>query len=333
MKKTALFCILAGTVALTQPAAAQKYNLTVAGYSPGGLVSTIGAGMDAALAAAYPGSTVTYQTSSGGLANAMLLEQKKVPVAFIADTELQVAVKGMKPIPKPLTDLRLLFHAYAPGSRFQATQILANKDWAEKHGIKTFADIAAKKPPMKIAVNRPGNMDGDVSLATLEAIGVSPADIEKWGGQVVRAASKEMTSLMLDRRIDVAHFGISYNHPRIREMANGVELIMLPMTEATAKKVSDQLGAKPCAFKADEYKFLHADTSSVCVGMNVVVRADLDDQTAYNITKGVAEQIEKYKAAHRLLKKVVTLETLAEGGPAPFHPGAAKYLKEKGLLK
>jgi TRAP transporter TAXI family solute receptor len=332
MRKT-LFAVAAGVAVMATPVAAQPYNLTIAGYSPGGLISTIGAGMDAALAAAYPGSTVTYQTGSGGLANAMLVEQKKVPLGFVADTELAVAVKGKPPINKELKDLRLLFHAYAPGSRFQATQVLANKDWAEKHGIKTFADIAAKKPPMKIAVNRPGNMDGDVSLATLEAIGVSPKDIESWGGQVVRAASREMTSLMLDRRIDVAHLGISYNHPRVREMANGVDLVMLPMSEEVAKKVSEELGAEPCAFKADEYKFLASDSASVCVGMNVIARADLDEQTAYNITKALVEQIEKYQAAHRLLKKAVTKETLAQSGQAPFHPGAAKYFKEKGLQK
>ncbi len=323
---------LAALVALTGPAAAQKYNLTVAGYSPGGLVSTVGTGLDAALAAAYPGSTVTYQTSSGGLANAMLLEGGKVPIAFISDTELAVAVKGKPPINKPLGDLRQLFRPYAPGSRFQATHALANKAWAEKNGIATFADIAKKKPEMRVAVNRPGNLDGDVALAALSAIGVSQDDIKKWGGQVVRAASREMTSLMLDRRLDVVIFGISYNHPRIREMANGIDLVMLPMTEATAKKVADELGAKTCDFKASEYKFLAANSSSVCVGMSVVARASMSDQEAYNITKGVVEQVEKFRSAHRLLKQVVTEQTLAEPGQAPFHPGAAKYLKEKGLL-
>lgn len=330
--KTFAIALLSGLLAVATPASAQKYNLTVAGYSPGGLVSTVGAGLDAALNAAYPGSTVTYQTSSGGLANAMMLEQGKVPIAFIADTELAVAVKGKKPIPKPLTDLRIIFRPYAPSSRFQATQVLANKDWAEKYGIKTFADIAAKKPAMRVAVNRPGNLDGDVALASLEAIGVTQKDIEAWGGQVVRAASREMTSLMLDRRIDVALLGISYNHPRIREMANGVDLIMLPMSEETAKKVADEVGAQPCTFKAGEYKFLAADSASVCVGMAIVALASLDDQTAYNIAKGVVEQVDKFKAAHRLLQKAVTLQTLSEGGQAPFHPGAAKYFKEKGLM-
>ncbi len=289
MRKFVLAVVASAAVAASGTAHAQKYNLTVAGYSPGGLVSTIGAGLDAALAAAYPGSTVTYQTGSGGLANAMLLEQNKVPLAFIGSTELNVAVKGIKPIPKPLTDLRLLVQPYSASSRFQATHVLVNKAWADKYGIKTVADIAAKKPPMRVAFNRPGNLDGDVGLAVFAANGISQDDIKKWGGQVVRAASREMTSLMLDRRLDGVVFGISINHPRIREMANGLELVMLPIKEETAKKVADELGAETCEIKAGEYKFLASDTSSVCVGMNLVVRADMDEQTAYNITKGIIE--------------------------------------------
>lgn len=329
----ALAVCLAAALAAPAAAEAPKYNFTIAGYSPGGLVSTVGTGLDAALAAAYPGSTITYQTSSGGLANAMLLQRNSVPLAFIADTELDVAIKGKEPIKTPLANLRMLFRPYAPGSRFQATHVLANKDWAEKHGIKTLADIGAKKPPMRVAVNRPGNLDGDVGLGVLAAVGATPDAIKSWGGQVVRAASREQSSLMLDRRIDVIVFGISYNHPSVREIANGIDLAMLPIDRAVAEKVSKDLGAAPCAFKAGEYKFLAADSASVCVGMSVVVRADMDEATAYNLTKGVFEQVDKFKAAHRLLKQVVTPQTLAEPSPAPFHPGAAKYLREKGLLK
>ena len=331
--RTILFAVTIGAMALAQPASAQKYNLTIAGYSPGGLVSTAGAGLDRALNAAYPGSTITYQTSSGGLANAMSLAQKKVPLAFISDTELNVVLKGLPPFKQPIKDLRILFHPYSPGSRFPATHFLANKDWAQKNGIKTVADIAAKKPAMRIAVNRPGNLDGDVSIAAMAAYGISLDDIAKWGGQVVRAASREITSLMLDRRLDITSFGISVNHPRIREMANGIELVMLPMTQESAKKVSDQLGATPCIVKASDYKFLAVDTPSVCVGMLTVVRADMDEQLAYNITKGITENLEKYKAAHRLLKKAVTLQSWSEKGLAPFHPGAERYFREKGLIK
>ena len=235
--KSILFAA-AGLALAASPAAAQKYNLTVAGYSPGGLVSTIGIGMDKALAKAFPGSAVTYQTGSGGYSNAMLITRKKVPVGFIGDHEMSVIMAGKPPIKKPLKNLRLLFKPYVGATRFQISHVLMRKDFADKYGIKTFADIAKKKPPMKIGYNRPGNADGDVQVTQLELIGVKAADIKKWGGQVVRAASREMTSLMLDRRIDVISFGMSFRHPRVREIAKGLDVVMLPISKEVAEKTT-----------------------------------------------------------------------------------------------
>jgi TRAP transporter TAXI family solute receptor len=150
---------------------------------------------------------------------------------------------------------------------------------------------------------------------------------------VVRAASQELTSLMLDRRLDAVSFGISIDHPRIREMANGLDLVMLPLSQEAAKKVADEMGAEPCPIKAGEYKFLSTDTASVCVGLNTLVRADMDEQLAYNVTKGIVENLDKYKAAHRLLEKAVTVQSFTEKSLVPYHPGAEKYYREKGLLK
>lgn len=333
MRRIGLIGLATVAVTLAGPVSAQPYNLTIAGYSPGGLLSTVGVGLDRALNSAYPGSTLTYQTGSGGLANAMLLDQKKVPLAIIQDIELNVAVQGKPPFKQPIKDLRLLFNPISPSSRFQITHFVANKDWATKHGIKTVADIATKKPPMRIAVNRPGNLDGDVSLAVLAAAGASQDDIRKSGGQVVRAASQEMTSLMLDRRLDVVSFGISVGHPRIQELQNGLDLLMLPIDTKLAEKVAADFGGKPCAIKAGEYKFLETDTASICVGIMVVARADMNEQIAYNITKGITENLDKYKAAHRLLQAAVTVESFTEKGIVPYQAGAERYYKEKGLLK
>lgn len=328
------FLVVAGIVAvLAGPASAQPYNLTVAGYSPGGLVSTAGAGLDRALNAAFAGSTVTYQTSSGGLANATLVDQKKVPLGFISDTELNVAVNGKPPFKEPIKSLRLLFNPYSAGSRFQATHVLVSKEWADKHGIKSVADIAQKKPPFRVAINRPGNLDGDAGLAVLTANGITQDNIKAWGGQVVRAASQEMTSLMQDRRLDGVIFGISINHPRVAEMANGLPLVMLPLKAETVKKISQELGGGPCEIKASEYKFLAEDTPTLCVGLSTVVHADMDQTLVYNVVKGITENLDKYQAAHRLLKEAVTLQSFTQKAEVAYHPGAEKYYREKGLLK
>ena len=304
-------------------------QLTLAGASPGGLWSTIGAGVDKALAKAYPGTTVTYQTGSGGLANSKLVADGKVPMGIAADMELAAAYRGTGPFKDhPLKDLRTLFRAYSAQSRFQYDYVLLNGDVAKKYDIKTMADLKKHAGELRIAFNRPGNMDGDIGIAIMEDSGIPIKSFK----QVVRAASKEMSSLMLDRRIDVIVLGIAFNHPVVREMENGIPLTMLDVGAKISAKVADDFGGQACTIKADEHKFISEDKTSVCVGAVVVVDKSMTDDEAYKIVKGLLANLEDFKSAHRLLKKETTPKTVAEPAVAPEHPGAVKAFKEAGLM-
>jgi hypothetical protein len=61
------------------------------------------------------------------------------------------------------------------------------------------------------------------------------------------------------------------------------------------------------------------------------VNKDMANKEAYNIVKGLLANLNDFKSAHRLLKKVVTPKTVAEPSIAPQHPGALKAFKEAGL--
>ena len=321
--------ILGAAIFAAVPAYAETYNLTLAGASPGGLWSRIGLGLDKAMAKAYPGSTVTYQTGSGGLANAKLVQDKKVPMGLAVDPELSAAVKGTGPFRgKKLKDLRVLVRVYAPAARFQLTHLLINADVAKKLKISSMADLKKNAGKLRVAVNRPGNMDGDISLAFFKANGINPNRFKK----LVRAASREMTKLMLDRRIDVMSFGISYNHRRIREVAKGIPVLMLNQGKAASNRVAKQFGIERCKVLAKEYKFLTIDSHSVCVGAVIVVNKSMPNKTAYDVTKGMLTQIEAFKSAHRALKKATTPKSIAQPSAAPHHPGAVKAFKEAGLM-
>lgn len=329
----ALSGALAAGLSITS-AGAQPFNLTLTGASPGGLWSRIGAGVDAAVAKEYPGSTITYQTSSGGLANIPLVATGKVPMGLATDGDLAAAKAGTEPYKAPIEDVRILFRANTSGARFQLTHLLLNKDFAEKYGITSFADIVEKKAPVRVAINRRGNMDSDVSRVLMEEMGASIEDIESWGGQVNFSASKEIVSLMLDRRIDLANYGIAFNHPTIREINSGVDTIMLDIPEDVAKKVADRFAGEVCKVKPGEYANAPNGATSVCVGGVVIVNPSMDDQTAYDLAKAMVEQIEEFKEkSHRAIKASATPETIATPGIYPFHPGAEKYYREKGLLK
>ena len=332
--KKATWAALAVVILMAAPGQAQQtYNLTLSGASPGGLWSSVGTGMAAAIAKQYPGSTVTYQTSSGGLANVPMVAQGKVPMGIAADGELAMAVNGTEPFTSPVKGVKTLVRVYGADSRFQMTHIVVSKAFADKHGIKTFADIVAKKAPLRVAINRRGNYDGEVSELLMDGMGASIKAIESWGGQVVRAASKEQASLYQDRRIDMLNFGLAFNHPSLQEATQGVPSILLTVPKEVVEKAIAKLGGEVCQVKQGEYAWSPDPATTYCGGAVIVVADTMDTTLAYNIVKAMVEQIGEFgDKSHRSLKENVTAKTLAIKSVAPFHPGAEKLFKEKGLM-
>lgn len=330
MRNLMIGIIGAACIAAAPAVAQDKFNLTLAGASPGGLWSTIGAALDKTLAKAYPGSTVTYQTGGGGLANAKLVQDKKVPMGLAVDPELAWGYRGIGPYKgKPQKDLRVLLRVYSSESRFQYMHVMINGDVAKQYNIQTMDDVKKNVKNLRVAFNRPGNIDGDIGIAAFEKSGVSIKPFK----QVVRAASQEMTSLMQDRRIDMQVFGISYNHARIRELEKGIPLNMIGLTQQAVDAMIAEFGGKGCTIKTSEYKFIQQDKLSHCVGGVVMVHKDMSDDMAHRIVKGVLDNIETFKSAHRALKGATTPQSLAEGSVAPHHPGAVKAFREAGLVK
>ena len=176
MTMAAGFAVMLATAAQAQ---SPPYQLTLAGASPGGLWSSIGLGLDKAMKAAYPGSTVTYQTSGGGIANVQLLEKKAVPLGIVHNMELRMAQNGEAPFKSKVEDLRVIAYLY----NWAPVQLILTKEFAEKYGIKTFEDIAVKKPPLRIASNRRGNVVHEVVDRMFKAIGVTEKGYREMGRQ------------------------------------------------------------------------------------------------------------------------------------------------------
>ncbi|MCC7167979.1 MAG: TAXI family TRAP transporter solute-binding subunit [Rhodospirillales bacterium] len=321
---------LSGADALAQAQSGPPYRMNVGGASAGGLWSAVGLGIDQAVAAAYPGSTITYQTSGGGFANMPLVSKGQLPIGIALDAELDVAIKGEDPYKEPIKNLRQLVRLYD----WQVNYMLLTKDFADKHGIRTMADLVAKKPPVRVGINRRGNATGKISIMQFEALGVTMADIEKWGGQVVYAASGEQTTLLMDRRIDMIANGLFLPDRSILQATNSVEMIWLDMPEDALRKVAEQTAGATTVIKAGAggYTWLKEDVRTTKHGAILLANETMDDATAYNITKALVTNIDKIRSQNKAME-ALTVQLMAVPTVTPFHPGAAKYLKEAGLLK
>ncbi|MBI4737785.1 MAG: hypothetical protein HY766_17270 [candidate division NC10 bacterium] len=69
----------------------------------------------------------------------------------------------------------------------------------------------------------------------------------------------------------------------------------------------------------------------VAVATNLLVAHErMDAELAYQITKLFLERTADLVAVHKAAKEI-TLKSAVMGSSVPFHPGALRYYKEKGV--
>ncbi|MFM1813349.1 MAG: hypothetical protein RLZ98_44 [Pseudomonadota bacterium] len=327
--RVAAACAIALSAALfSAPAQAQTYNLTLCGASPGGLWSLVGAGVDAAVKAQFPGSTITYQTSSGGPANIVQVKGKKCQIGIANDGDLVFAAAGQPPFKTPVQGMRSLgvLYDWAP------IMWIATKSFVDQHGIKDVEDIFKKKLPVRIAFNRRGLLTSAMTEATLEAMGVSVKDVQSWGGSVEFQASNQQQELMQNRKVDLLANTLFEGHRSIAAMAQSVDLVMLSVPQHAIDATIKKFQLKPWTVKAGTHPWQKNDAKTVTTSVIMFADESLPENVAYDITKALIKNPGKMAAVSAAMKKF-TPKIMIDQKAAPFHPGALKAYKEAGLMK
>ena len=102
-------------------------------------------------------------------------------------------------------------------------------------------------------------------------------------------------------------------------------------TDEQAKKADGGLNLwTRYVIEAGTYPGQMKDIKTIAQPNFLAVRADLDEDAVYMITKTIYENLPFLNAIHKATK-VMALEKALAGLPVPLHPGAAKFYKEAGL--
>ncbi len=74
------------------------------------------------------------------------------------------------------------------------------------------------------------------------------------------------------------------------------------------------------------------DVQTLGVKATLITSAKVPEEVVYALVKEVFDNLDDFKTLHPAYAEL-TREKMLEGLSAPFHPGALKYFKEKGLIK
>jgi uncharacterized protein len=300
------------------PFAALAQNVSIATGGTGGVYYPLGGGMAAVLSKYVQGMQATAEVTGGSVANLQLISTGKPYLAMtMVDAGID-ALKGQdkftgKPVP-----VRTLMVMYP--NRMHVVTI-------EATGIKSMADLKGKR----VSTGSGGSATEVMAFRVIEAAGLDKdKDMKR-----ERLGVAESTAALKDRKIDAYFWVGGLPTAAVSDLANspGVKIKMIDhanLVDAMNKKygnlyVQDTIGK-------DVYKGMDADNKQATVMNLLVAHQNMDEKTAYNIVKAVFEHREELIRVHKEAENIkLDIQKSAATGGIPWHPGALRYFKEKGV--
>ncbi len=326
--KLSILAAAVGIAVSSTMAVAEPVNLTLSGGNPGGLWSLLGAGIDRATKVDDGDSVVTYQATGGGFANIGLLGANRTDLGLLHDAEAKVALQGGDPFKAPINNMRAIGYLY----NWAPMHFFLDRSVAEEYNIDSLDDIASSGAPLRIGINRSGNITSNVALMMLEEAGVTEDMLSDAGGQFVRAGANEQADLIQDGRLDMITNGIFINHSSFRAVDQNSDVVLLTVPAEIIEATNAAFGTGTMVIPGGSYSNQSDDVTSVALGALLVATEAMPDDIARSLASSLVNNIDEVRAVHSSMKQL-SPELLATPSVLEFHPAAAEVYREAGLIK
>jgi TRAP transporter TAXI family solute receptor len=300
------------------PLAAQAQNLSIATGGTGGVYYPLGGGMAAVLSKYVQGMQATAEVTGGSVANLQLISTGKPYLAMtMVDAGLD-ALKGQdkfngKPVP-----VRTLMVMYP--NRMHVVTI-------EGIGITKMGDLKGKR----VSTGSGGSATEVMAFRVIEAAGLDKdKDMKR-----ERLGVAESGNALKDRKIDAFFWVGGLPTAAVSDLANspGVKIKLIDHADLV-DKMNQKYGKLYVQDRIpkDTYKGMAADNRQATVMNLLVAHENMDEKTAYEIVKTIFDKREELIRVHKEAEnfKLENQKSAAAGG-IPWHPGAVRYFKEKGV--
>ena len=204
-------------------------------------------------------------------------------------------------------------------------------------GIQRFSDIAKLKYPLRLynyGLKDQTNIMAWTVKAVLAAHGVTLADIESWGGQII-SDPHDGANAVADGTYDAIAgqvYGAYGPVGRIWNMAtNRDDLRFLPIDEDVLNQFHAKYDLHRGAIPRQLLKGVFADVPSFFYRSHVMyAHRDLEENVAHSITKSLFTDQDRFLSQYVPLG-YNPLKACTETG-IPLHPGAEKFYRDHHFL-
>jgi TRAP transporter TAXI family solute receptor len=303
--------LLMGMVAAVQAAD----NLVLATGGTAGTYYPFGGAMAKIWNSKVKDMNVTAQTSGASGENVRLINKKEVELALVQSDTLDFAFNAKEAFKEPLKGMSVIATLYP-----EIVQVVV----AAGSPVKNFADLKGKK----VGVGAPGSGTEANFRQLLDAYGMKKEDVN---AQFL--SFSESAEAFKDKHIEAFIVTAGIPNAGIMDVSTQNEIRILDISADVAAKLTQKYPFLAAVkVPANTYKGQTADVSTVAVNAVLIAGNQLKEDMVYNLTKALFENQAELAAAHAKGKELNS-QYAVKGVSIPFHPGAVKYYKEKGLMK
>jgi TRAP transporter TAXI family solute receptor len=297
-------------------AIAQQNTIAIATGGTGGVYYPLGGGMANVLSKYVPGVQATARVTGGSVDNLKLIHSKQSEVALVMVDAALDALKGADKFKGNAVAVRTLLVLYP--NRMHVVSV-------EGRGIEKMSDLKGKR----VSTGSPGSATEVMAFRVIEAAGLDrDKDMKR-----ERLGVAESTNAIKDGKIDAYFWVGGLPTAAVTDLAAspGIKIKLIDHTE-----VVDKMNAKygnlytTGVIPPKTYPGQDKDNKIAVVQNILVANASMSDKMAYDIVKTFIEKQPELVAVHREATSITMDNQQTKNSPIPWHPGAVKYLKEKG---
>jgi TRAP transporter TAXI family solute receptor len=302
-------------ILLGAPAAVAQDFINVLTGGTSGVYYPLGVALSEIYADGIEGSRTQVQATKASVENLNLLAQGSGEIAFALGDSVALAWAGDAEagFPQPLTNLRAIAAIYP-----NYIQIVAEAE----SGATTLADLAG----MSLSVGAPASGTELNARAIFAGAGMSYEDL----GRIEYLPFAESAELIKNDQIQATLQSAGLGVASITDLATTHDITVIAIPE----EVVTAVGAPyvPAVIPAGTYSGQDADVPTAAVGNILVTSEAVSEETAYQMTRLLFENLDRMQAAHAAAGGI-TIEGALNGLSIPLHPGAERYYREVGLIK
>ncbi|MDM8518005.1 TAXI family TRAP transporter solute-binding subunit [Desulfobacterales bacterium HSG16] len=258
-------------------------------------------------------------STKGSVFNINAIDSGELAFALVQSDRQYQAVHGIEDWREkgPQKDIRAMFSIHS-----ESVTLIAAID----SGIRSILDLKGK-------IVNIGNIGSGHRQNSIDALTASGIDYRKDITVYSEKASKA-PKLLQNYTIDAFFYTVGHPNGAIREASTGKRKVRFVFLENIEQILDKYSYYTPYDIPYKRYPHVSARSNvikSFGVKGTLITHKKMRADVVYTITKEVFERLETIKNQLPALKSL-TQETMLEGLSAPFHVGALRYFREKGLI-